>query len=124
MKRTYEIQTYSEYEGMIHENVTRFRIVGTTFGLLPFKCGPFQTEEEAEEILNVLNNRSYLIDMGYENEPTNRKKVIMKVAQTTGKVFGKMVAVTKIAPAKTKNKIISAKNDLVTGFVAGKNKDQ
>lgn len=124
MKRTYEIQTYSEYEGMIHENVTRFYILGTTFGLLPFKCGPFQTEEEAEEILNVLNNRSYLIDMGYENEPTNRKKVIMKVAQTTGKVFGKMVAVTKIAPAKTKNKIISAKNDLVTGFVAGKNKDQ
>jgi hypothetical protein len=122
MIREYELQAYVEYEGMIHENVTRFRIVGRTFGLLPFMAGPFQTEEEAEELLDVLNNRANLIEMGYQ--PTNRKKVIMKVAQTTGKVFGKMVAVTKIAPAKTKNKIVSAKNDLIVGFHNGKNKDQ
>ena len=122
MIREYELQAYVEYEGMIHENVTRFRIVGRTFGLLPFAAGPFQTEEEAEELLDVLNNRANLIEMGYQ--PTNRKKVIMKVAQTTGKVFGKMVAVTKIAPAKTKNKIVSAKNDLIVGFHNGKNKDQ
>ena len=122
MIREYELQAYVEYEGMIHENVTRFRIVGRTFGLLPFMAGPFQTEEEAEELLNVLNSRANLIEMGYKT--TNRKKVIMKVAQTTGKVFGKMVAVTKIAPAKTKNKIVSAKNDLIVGFHNGKNKDQ
>jgi len=120
MKKTYEIETYTEYEGMIHQNVTRFRIVGTTFGLLPFAAGPFQSKEEAQKVLNILN-RENLINVRSESY---RKRVTMKVAQTTGKVFGKMVAVTKIAPAKTKNKIISAKNDLVTGFVAGKNKDQ
>lgn len=120
MKRTYEIETRSEYEGLVHENVIRFYITGTTFALLPFAAGPFQTKEEAQEMLNVLN-RENLINVRSESY---RKRVTMKVAQTTGKVFGKMVAVTKIAPAKTKNKIISAKNDLVEGFVAGKNKDQ
>lgn len=43
----------------------------------------------------------------------------MKVVQGAGKFFGKVVAVSKAAPAKTKSRVVSAKSDLVAGFNQG-----
>lgn len=43
----------------------------------------------------------------------------MKVAQNTGKLFGKVVAGTKSAPGKSARRLTAIKNDLHTGFVTG-----
>lgn len=51
------IESFTEYEGMIHETVTRYRIVGSTFAHNPFSAGPFQSLKEAEEVLEVLNKK-------------------------------------------------------------------
>lgn len=54
---SFEIEEFTEYEGMIHEHVTRYRIVGRTFGYQPFTAGPFQTWEEAQQVLNVISTQ-------------------------------------------------------------------
>lgn len=50
-----KVQSYREYEGFLHEVRTRYKVVGRTFGLLPFEAGPFQTEEEANAVADFLN---------------------------------------------------------------------
>jgi len=49
-----EVLSYEEYEGMLHKVVTRYKVVGTTFGFNRFQAGPFQTKGEAEKFAALL----------------------------------------------------------------------
>jgi len=49
-----EILSYEEYEGMVHQVVTRYKVVGTTFAFNRFEAGPFQTKEEAKKFAALL----------------------------------------------------------------------
>lgn len=48
----------------------------------------------------------------------------MKVAQSTGKLFGKVVAGTKAAPVRSARRLTAIKNDLHTGFRTGMGTDK
>ena len=52
-----KIESFREYEGLIHEHVTRYRIIGITFGHNSFSAGPFQTLEEAEQVQNFITSK-------------------------------------------------------------------
>lgn len=43
----------------------------------------------------------------------------LNVVQRTGKLTGKLVGVTKSAPTKTKNGLVSAKDQFISGFKSG-----
>jgi len=43
----------------------------------------------------------------------------LNVVQRTGKLTGKLVGATKSAPTKTKNGLVSAKDQFMSGFKTG-----
>lgn len=49
-----KIESYVEYEGMIHQNVIRYKVTGVTFGLYDFVAGPFQTVQAANAVVEAL----------------------------------------------------------------------
>jgi hypothetical protein len=48
----------------------------------------------------------------------------LNLAQKTGKITGRVVGATKTAPTKTKTGFVSAKDQFLSGFNAGVNKQQ
>ena len=46
----------------------------------------------------------------------------LNIANKTGKITGKLVSATKTAPAKTKNGLVSVKEQFQSGFNAGANR--